>query len=212
MSTRGTGATFAEATAIHYWGEDNGSPDDQGIVTLIIGQYWNVAMMFASLPFAGHVLPQFIAKINEIIGQILGQYAFIYIILTIPIQLAYVFFEFVKIFLFAIWALLYYVPTQILYLFLGINDQREEDIFTWFLNLKELGIYDGATEPYTNDYEIPEAYEQWVRHFDTGAVYGAKANPDFADYIDEEFKRDFQESIIEKWYRIYYPEAYTDEA
>jgi hypothetical protein len=36
------------------------------------------------------------------------------------------------------------------YIILGINGDREEDIFTWMLNLKELGIYDGAANPYTN--------------------------------------------------------------
>ena len=42
------------------------------------------------------------------------------------------------------------LPAWILQLFLGINMYREEDLFTWLLDTKALGIYDPITAPYTN--------------------------------------------------------------
>ena len=69
-------------------------------------------------------------------------------------------------------------------LFTDVNLWREEDFFTWLLDLKELGIYDGAVSPYTNQFEIPEAREQYLRHFDTGAVYGQVRNPAFKNIAD----------------------------
>lgn len=67
---------------------------------------------------------------------------------------------------------------------LGINVAREEDLFTWFLDLKALGIYDGMARPYTNQFEIPEAKEYYTRNIDTGfkAAYGL--NPAFAKYAN----------------------------
>ena len=74
---------------------------------------------------------------------------------------------------------------------MGINFNREEDWITWLLDLKELGIYDGMLNPYTNEFEIPEAREMFLRHVDTGVVYGYGDNPVWASYGKEEWKDRF---------------------
>jgi hypothetical protein len=100
------------------------------------------------------------------------------------------------------------LPAWILQLFLGINMYREEDLFTWALDTKDLGIYDPINAPYTNQFEIPEGYEQWVRHFDTGAVYSQERNKDFANIIDEEVEASVKQHIIYHYYRDTFPEEY----
>jgi hypothetical protein len=42
------------------------------------------------------------------------------------------------------------LPAWNLKFFLGINMYREEDLFTWLLDTKALGIYDPIAAPYTN--------------------------------------------------------------
>lgn len=84
----------------------------------------------------------------------------------------------------AFYWIFYGIPVTILKAILGINVVREEDLFTWFLDLKALGIYDGMARPYTNQFEIPEAKEYYTRNIDTGfkAAYGL--NPPFAQYAN----------------------------
>ena len=66
----------------------------------------------------------------------------------------------------------------------GINAEREQDLFTWFLGVEELGIYDPMTDPIGNMFEIPEAREYFIRTKDTGFESGYGVNPSMKSYPD----------------------------
>jgi hypothetical protein len=60
IKTRGYGPSLAEATAIHYWGEECGTMQCQDFTTLLFGIYIkNQVNFYANLPFAIDFLPQF---------------------------------------------------------------------------------------------------------------------------------------------------------
>jgi hypothetical protein len=88
-----------------------------------------------------------------------------------------------------------------LYYFIGVNLNREEDFFTWFLELKELGIYDGMANPYTNQFEIPAGREYYTRNADTGFESKYGIDTAFATIIDEELKEQLMTNRISEWYQ-----------
>ena len=103
----------------------------------------------------------------------------------------------------------YGIPLAIFYAFLGINSSREEDFFTWFLNLNELGIYDGMYQPYENQFSIPEGVEYHARNIDTGFQSKYGMNSAFAKYeAYPEALGSMQDYYISSWYRSQYPEIY----
>ena len=68
IETRGTGATLAEAIAIHYWGEDCGTQECQSIVTMLIGQFINYATLFVNIPLSVEYIPNLLLSFNELTG------------------------------------------------------------------------------------------------------------------------------------------------
>lgn len=61
IETRGTGPTVAEATAIHYFGEEAGEKEDQDLFIMWIGQFRNMFTINMTAAYANEFFIEFIA-------------------------------------------------------------------------------------------------------------------------------------------------------
>lgn len=76
------------------------------------------------------------------------------------------------------------------------------------MDVEARGIYD-PREPHTNIFEIPGARDNFIRHFDTGVVYGYGNNPKYAGLDDDE-KDEAERKEVNKYYKKIYPEVYEE--
>ena len=181
IKERGYGLTMGEAMGIRYFGEENGTKDKQDTIWMLIGFILN----YYTLQFLVYQSPTFIKDVLDQIWSIfleaLGPLAFIIVLIGWPFLFLYALIEAAYMFALLFYVLFVVLPSSILMLIFGINQDREEDLVTWILQLKELNIYDGMKHPYTNQFEIPEGREYHARNIDSGFVSAYGLNPDLRE-------------------------------
>ena len=90
INSRGSPPTLAEATAIHYWGEQAGKAEDQSILWLFVGQYTtNYLTMFMTIAFSTVFLPQLLESAYATVSKMLGSFAVVLLIVALPLVIVY---------------------------------------------------------------------------------------------------------------------------
>jgi hypothetical protein len=73
LESRGTGPTVAEATAIHYFGEENGDKSDQSLFVMWIGNFFNMIALNMTAAYANEFFIEFYASVLTTLFNALGQ-------------------------------------------------------------------------------------------------------------------------------------------